>query len=371
MTDSSKEMIKRHTPYIVIILVCFILSAFVAFSVAWFAEDTLTPVGGEVMIGYFAGGNGTKEKPYVINRPIHLYNLAWLQNTGRFNGKNDKGEYTQFHFVISDNLDMEGVTLPPIGTLEYPFIGTFKSLQPESAEEGAVPVKYTIENLTVSNVLGAAEISKRPQQVTELVGAEVIGLFGVVGSCDLGEELGIEGVTYGSIVPSVSDFYLEDITIRSQTESALMGLIAGYVNGKIHNVGVLGGTLISGDGNTQSIDERSLSLYALIGNKSKDVNWGGVLDPHTGTGAITVDANDSDFKTAMDNVKDAQDAAEDADEEDPNIFSKVPDAAKDRAFVTGMDISIGNEGPKTQHFCTSLVKSTDTSARVDVKYDLN
>ena len=41
--------------------------------------------------------------------------------------KNDDGTYTQFHFVLSADLDMEGWTLPPIGTREYPFIGTFYS----------------------------------------------------------------------------------------------------------------------------------------------------------------------------------------------------------------------------------------------------
>lgn len=289
----------------------------VSASFSWFAENPLTPVGGEVVPGYFAGGDGTAANPYVIKRPIHLYNLAWLQNIGRFNQKDANGNYTQYHFVLSDNLDMKGYTLPPIGTAEYPFIGTFES--ETNPLDGTVDeVCYTISNLTVSNTLAVGEIERRPPWVTELSGAEVIGMFGVIGVYDLTET----PVTYGSIVPSVSDYYLKDPVVRAQTPQALMGLIAGYVNGKLHNVGVVGGILESGLGHNDELSGDSISYYGLIGNRAASVNWGGITAPGAGSGAIKIDPNDTDLQAAITTSEYATQG-----------YIPVPEAATDRAFI--------------------------------------
>lgn len=313
------KLLSGHRLVALALLSALLLVLAVSASFSWFAENPLTPVGGEVVPGYFAGGDGTAENPYVIKRPIHLYNLAWLQNIGRFNQKDANGTYTQYHFVLSDHLDMEGYTLPPIGTAEYPFIGTFES--EANPLDGTVDeICYTISNLTVSNTLAVGEIERRPPWVTELTGAEVIGMFGVIGVYDLTET----PVTYGSIVPSVSDYYLKDPVVRAQTPQALMGLIAGYVNGKLHNVGVVGGKLESGLGHSDELSGDSISYYGLIGNRATSVNWGGITAPGAGSGAIKIDPNDTDLQRVM------------GDENyTTNGYMAVPEAATDRAFITG------------------------------------
>jgi hypothetical protein len=339
------------------VLISLILVIAISASVAWFANRTLTPLGGEVIPGYFAGGDGTEANPYIINRPIHLYNLAWLQDTGRFNKKNDDGTYTQFHFVLSADLDMEGWTLPPIGTREYPFIGTFKSGLKTSTGYN-YDVRYTIDQLTVSNALGDGEVEKRPQSVTELNYAEVIGMFGVIGVYDLDKE----ATTYGNIVPSVSNFYLKAPTVRAQSAKTLIGLIAGYVNGKVHNVGVEGGILESGAQNNAALFDPSISYYALIGNKAESVNWGGITAPGAGSGAIKVDPNDSDLYYAMtDPSKLPEDVKVNGDFETDHYVS-VPESAKDRAYVTGTNVSISSisGGAKGYHFYKTLVLSDGT-----------
>ena len=338
-----------HKIAVLAVIVILLIIVAVSASVAWLADRPLTPTGGEVIPGYFAGGDGTAEHPYIINRPIHLYNLAWLQDTGRFNQPDENGDYTQFHFVLSADLDMTGIILPPIGTREYPFIGTFES--ETSTTDGTVDeVKYTISNLTVSNALGLGEVEKRPQSVTELLRAEIVGMFGVIGVYDLGQE----ATVYGSIVPSVSDFYLENPTVRAQSDATLIGLIAGYVNGKVHNVGVIGGRLESGSVNNAAFLPPSISYYALIGNKSESVNWGGITAPGAGSGAIKVDANDSDLYDAL--------------EDDNGIFSTghylpVPESAKDRAFVTGSNVSVGtvSGGIKEYYFYKNLVSGNGST----------
>ena len=300
-------ILKKHLPYVTISLTLLLVIVLIAMSLAWFGKPPLSPVGGEVMPGYFAGGKGTAEQPYVINRPIHLYNLAWLQNTGRFNQPDANGAYTQYHFVLAADLDMKDIVLPPIGTATYPFIGTFES--ETSISDGVTDeVKYTISNLTVSNVIGSGEIEKRPQSVVELNGAEIIGMFGVIGVYDLAENY----QTYGNIVPSVSDFYLKEPVIRAQTQKALMGLIAGYVNGKVHEVGVLGGKLLSGTGNTSGLTNENVSFYGLIGDRAADVSWGGVPTPggQGAGGALKVDANDTATYNAVNSLTTSNTSAE-------------------------------------------------------------
>ena len=318
------SILKKHLLYLVIALLLLTTIALISISLAWFGNPPLSPVGGEVMPGYFAGGKGTAEQPYVINRPIHLYNLAWLQNMGRFNQTDENGAYTQHHFVLADDLDMKDIVLPPIGTATYPFIGTFES--ETSISDGVTDeVKYTISNLTVSNMIGNGEIEKRPQSVVELNDAEIIGMFGVIGVYDLAENY----QTYGNIVPFVSDFYLDNPVIRAQTQKALMGLIAGYANGKVHNVGVLGGKLLSGTGNTSGLTNENVSFYGLIGDRATDVSWGDVPTPDGqggAGGALKVDANDTATYNAVESLTTT------------NTSAEVPGSQQRAFFVDTMDL---------------------------------
>ena len=82
---------------------------------------------------YFAGGTGIETDPYIIAEAEHLYNLAYLQNLGKFNTLT-----TQQYFQVSDidgnfidiNFDTflnayPNYYFPPIGNNDYPFTGVF------------------------------------------------------------------------------------------------------------------------------------------------------------------------------------------------------------------------------------------------------
>ena len=92
-------------------------TSLVSFSYAWFKNKDIIQ---EAFVGksygsYFAYGNGTAEKPYGITRPLHLYNLAWLQYLGHFNQLDESGKLKQqFHFELGDDFDASTLTLPPI-----------------------------------------------------------------------------------------------------------------------------------------------------------------------------------------------------------------------------------------------------------------
>ena len=308
---------------------------FSALSYAWFADRQLTPNNAEVMPGFYAGGEGTEEHPYLITRPIHLYNLAWLQQSGKYNTPAEgQTTLTQTYFELAEDLDMTGLTLPPIGTADYPFIGVFSSTEGE---------KYTISNLTVSNVIDNGEIIKRPHGVNEIGGAEIVGMFGIIGQYN-GKPA---DATYSSIVPRVENFFLENTTIRTQTEKSLVGLIAGYVNGKVHEVGVAGGSLVSGTNNSTGLyGDDAISLYTLIGDRDVDVGWEGIGRPgEEGGGSIKVDVNDTATYNAINTGN--------------GTFAAIPGSKKDHAFTTGtMSLESGNRIRQGVYYFNTLVTTS-------------
>ena len=106
---------------------------------------------------YFGGGDGSAETPYIINTSTHLYNLAWLQYLGFFNedkthlengepvsggdGEIDK----QYYFILQNDIEMNGMYIPPIGTETHPFLGNFNGNN------------HVISDFTSSNILGLGE----------------------------------------------------------------------------------------------------------------------------------------------------------------------------------------------------------------------
>lgn len=223
---------------------------------------------GSTKTAYFAGGNGSKETPYLITNPVHFYNFAWLQYLGYFNlGNKINNGRAQSFFKLSfegGNLDLGGLAIPPIGTREYPFIGKF---------DGNNKV---ISNFTVSN--SKADLKKRPLSSkftgdilktteTDENGQEtgspvdIVGLFGITGDFMVSGDNSFVSKNYATGVNvkekteplpdgnteatdfyysgmSVSGFYADKIKVNSVSNKALTGLIAGYVCGSLQNTGV-------------------------------------------------------------------------------------------------------------------------------------
>ena len=115
----------------------------IGISFAWYTnkkvDDFESPdVTGYSTAAYYAGGDGSAEKPFLIKNSRHLYNFAWLQYLGTYN-KIENGSVKQYYFEVIDDIDCEGLVLPPIGTTDNPFLGNFNG------------GNHTIENVTFSN----------------------------------------------------------------------------------------------------------------------------------------------------------------------------------------------------------------------------
>lgn len=267
-------------------IISLITAAVVVFG--WLADlSNIQPpqYSGAVNSSYFASGDGSVTSPYEINHPRHLYNLAWLQNIGYFNSTSE-GKLNQNYFEISADLDMSGYVLPPIGTTEYPFMGNLNG--------GG----KTIINLTVSNVKKTSdmpyEISLWPMGIGESdwlpasTEAEIVGFFGVIGN--YGEKYA--SGSFDSTLVSVSNLFLDKLTVRTRTNNSLIGLFAGYVCGNVSDIGVYRSAVSIGSGvATLDATYSAHSKYAIIGDyDSSTTNWSDQTGSGSG-GDLKIDPN--------------------------------------------------------------------------------
>lgn len=271
-----------------------IVISFSAISFAWLASGKYlnfpSSFGGSATPAYFAGGDGSEEKPFRITNAVHLYNLAWLQYLGYFNRRDGfNNDRDQTYFELDGNIDMRGRAIPPIGTEEYPFIGEFKG-------NG-----HKVTNLTISNKKGTGDLVYSPTNAkfsnnilrfvddSKAHDIEIVGMFGVTGDYDgYFNKYKTAGHTVDGTIASVTNFYVDKIHVRSNSAKTLAGLAAGYIGGNFSNVGVYRSDIkfaanaqangVAGDG--------VLSKYSLVGAYNEDLitwddaknGWGNSID---------------------------------------------------------------------------------------------
>ena len=253
------------------LLLAALLTALISASFAWFADPMRPtpsiPFSASSVASYFGGGTGTSTDPFIINAPVHLYNLAWLQNTESIS----PGTY----FKLTTDINMAGElddetkksgAIPPIGTDENPFQGHFDG-------QGKV-----ISNLWVST--NPTDWKEHPGIEELTFKGNYVGLFGEIGE--------------GGIV---TNFVLDRVEVTSNISGqspATVGIVCGYVGAGAHvsKVGVYNGKISCSGANIES-------NYSLIGAYDEEhLSWedrpgssGSSTDPNTEGGNIIVDAN--------------------------------------------------------------------------------
>ena len=237
------------------------LAATATATVTWFRAASDIYFGGDAAqinsgaeAAVYGGGNGTQGNPYIISTRRHLYNLAWRQYIGTYN---DPNNIQQLYFRVDANIDMSGVTLPPIGTDQYPFLGNFNG-------NGKVISNVTISNDNPTNENSAFGVMKPESNLLEgTIPPQIVGFFGVVG------RLSTQSITYNTDIVSMYNFTIDTIKVSSLTSQTLMGLAAGYVDGTMSGVKIAGTATLDVDGETttaaiSSITDK-ISDYGLVG----------------------------------------------------------------------------------------------------------
>lgn len=253
-----------NTRILLLFCLCALLLAGAAVTYAWYRPIKLNfapaKVGGSIRASYFESGDGSQAQPFVIAKPEQFYNLAWLQYLGKFNEADEDRTIPTTYFYLSADIDMAGYVLPPVGTEKYPFVGNFDGKgKTVTGLRIAVPTDLPIEG--------------------EYENPQIVGAFGVVGTMgDTKNSITIDGhnYAYSSAANEVKNVTFKELTVETQTTNALIGLAAGYVNGKLTNVGIqLDNTLMSKlhiKLNTSPLNANftNLSDHSLVGY-TKDV----------------------------------------------------------------------------------------------------
>ncbi len=235
---------------------------------SWFVDNNTkkTTIDGSTPTAYYKSGDGSKDNPYVIAKPIHLYNFAWLQYMGTYNKTDSDGNLIQTYFKIeSDDTDDNGNSildmsnskysiLPPIGTESNPFVGNFDG-----------------NNTIITGLTTASNgFSTMPASVKSYSEPHILGFFGYVG------ETSSEITGYDTSINTISNLYIDDYAVKNTSNSVnvLVGLLAGYANAQINNSGVLTAQFDLVSGTTKYSNYEKISKYALVGDYNKDnFNW--------------------------------------------------------------------------------------------------
>ena len=265
------------------ILLCVSILLFSATTYSWFKDGNAygfpTDFGGSAMPAYFESGDGTEGDPYVISKPVHLYNLAWLQYLGYFNMREDfSNGNPQNYFKLTDNIDMRGRAVPPIGTAEYPFVGVFQG-NGKTVKNVYIANKKGDDLLKVYPTKAVFDASGMLRFVDNSDEVSILGLFGVTGEYNgYVTEYAKAHTAFDSSKMKVSGFYADKLHVYSKSKQTLAGLLAGYVGCDFSNLGVYrcDMSFIPSATGIQSVtgDNSVVSLYSVVGAYNKDVvSW--------------------------------------------------------------------------------------------------
>jgi len=162
---------------------------------------------------YFDSGDGSENTPYIITRPIHLYNLGRLQSLGAFSsqfyfelGKDINGDGSTLFYTgnsgtaTSTYLDMSDTEIISIGSPSNPFFGNFEG-----------------NNLVIDNLV----VNGSPED---------IGVFGYIAPDASVENIIFSNLTitdngYGDDVADLFDSYNPSLRERTNMSFNALGTI--------------------------------------------------------------------------------------------------------------------------------------------------
>lgn len=204
-----------------------LFTLFIAGSVfAWFAGDMINrelEMEG-ASAAYFESGSGTETDPFIITNERHIYNLAWLNNTGRFGD-------TKYYFKVNNNIEISSNDwIPPIGTEAHPFYGDFNGNGKTISN-----LKVTTDKTKLKNSLyGTAYIETSGSDVSESSYrfSPAVGFFGKTAE---GSNITNFILSEPTVLVAASDY--------STSGNSVVGLAIGHVADMASSIGVVEGDL--------------------------------------------------------------------------------------------------------------------------------
>ena len=246
----------------------------VGISAAWFfntTADIIPNATGEVVTSYFHCGSGTEQDPYVITRPVHLYNLTRLYED--LDGFAEENNYFQLGYDLDENGSLEVYSYNDNGVYQENYsdrlnMNCYDKFTPIGSEENPFGGIFNGSNLTIDNLNISGE------------GISDIGVFGYVNENAEIKDLYINNLEIDT-AGSVADAH-------SKHNNAYVGYIAGHIddancftNTYVNNCEIKGQSVLTkNDWGYFGKCENAASIDAFIRKAStgQGDDWGGSID---------------------------------------------------------------------------------------------
>ena len=197
-------------------------------SFAWLyniSADIDMDASGEIVTSYFHCGSGAEDDPYVITRPVHLYNLTRLYED--LDGFAEENNYFQLGYDLDNDGDLEFYSYSDSGTYQNSYsnklnMSYYDAFTPIGSEEKPFGGTFNGSNLTLDNLnISGAGLSD-------------IGVFGYV----------TEDAT-------IQDLYIDNLDINVSGAVSNMhdvhdtNAYVGYIVGHLENANCITNTYVN------------------------------------------------------------------------------------------------------------------------------
>lgn len=267
-------MNKKKTFAYLLLSIATSMMVFAGVSFAWFFNTTADIVPnptGEVITSYFHCGTGTEEDPYVITRPVHLYNLTRLYED--LDGFAEANNHFQLGYDLDNDGDLECYAYNDNGVYQESYsdklnMNYYKNFVPIGSEEKPFGGVFDGSDLTIDNLNISGE------------GLSDIGVFGYVTEDATIQDLYIDNLDI-DVTGAVSDAH------EAHNTNANVGYIVGHLenancvtNTYVNNCNISGGScFIRNDWGYYGYCDNAASLDAFIAHAgSEDPSWGGSVN---------------------------------------------------------------------------------------------
>ena len=267
-------MNKKKTFAYILLSIATSMMVFTGITFAWLyniSADIDMDASGEIITSYFHCGSGTEDDPYVITRPVHLYNLTRLYED--LDGFAEANNHFQLGYDLDNDGDLECYAYNDHGVYQESYsdklnMNYYENFVPIGSEEKPFGGVFDGSDLTIDNLNISGE------------GLSDIGVFGYVTEDATIQDLYIDNLDI-DITGAIADAH------DAHDTNAYVGYIAGHLenancvtNTYVNNCEITGHSVLTKNdwGYYGKCDNAGTLQDFLAHAGNEDPSWGGSVN---------------------------------------------------------------------------------------------
>ena len=207
------------------------------FTYAWLSTATTVVnfdnAGGGIVSNYFHCGKGTEDEPYVITRPVHLYNLVELMYADADNFQVFDKYFQLGYDLDGDEETLEFYTYNDYGVLQDGSYSNVLNMKYYSGDRALLPIGQYDPNdsdyhIPFSGTFDGSDLTIANLEIVGGAGIDDLGFFGYVTSDATIHNLYLDNLTI-NVAACASGIHTGQNLENSHPENANVGYIAGHI----------------------------------------------------------------------------------------------------------------------------------------------